>query len=227
MRRVASHRHSASLAARANRSEGWDGSDGGLFFARFASALHQRKQLSPCPSASSVGPTCGNTTWGNLRWRPSHNRATWVSNVPQLLRARPWDLELACSLQLAPDSTLWISTLYSGEEPGHSRPPAGQNFGIPAADLGHHPAPQCAGCSAAGWPPGATSIGWASFRTWGHLPAVITNMLYAPAALNYEQGCATDSVQFWASSAGLCPLACVGTLATPAAALPTRPAAAK
>lgn len=36
----------------------------------------------------------------------------------------------------------------------------------------------------------------------GTFPNVITNMLYAPAALNYEAACPDDSVQFWASSAG-------------------------
>ena len=33
-------------------------------------------------------------------------------------------------------------------------------------------------------------------------PNLVTNMLFAPAALNYEAGCPEDSVAFWASSAG-------------------------
>ncbi|MGY3091176.1 gliding motility-associated-like protein [Hymenobacter sp. UYAg731] len=117
----------------------------------------------------------------------------WVSNAP--LPADPRDIVYCMGLQLAPDGTLWVGQFYYSYQ--NPSAPTSQWRPITAA-LVRYPNVAGAGCRfiAQHYPylpgqfPGVA------------LPNVITNMLYAPAALNYEAACPEDSVQFWASSAG-------------------------
>ena len=99
------------------------------------------------------------------------------------------------SLQLSPDQTLWATqsnlSLVVNPLTGYYYP-----FSAPIVC---HPNVAGAGCGFElnGYTYPVLHIPWLGF------PNVITNMLYAPPTLNYAVGCAEDSVQFWASSAGL------------------------
>ena len=115
-----------------------------------------------------------------------------VSDVP--LPPASFDVLVCQGLQLAPDGTLWSSNCYQ------RRPidPATNQLIRQAAAIIRRPNVYGPGCGfeAEGYPyqPGQLFS--------STLPNLITNMLYAPAALNHEAGCPEDSVQFWASSAG-------------------------
>ncbi|GAB3854801.1 hypothetical protein GCM10028822_25090 [Hymenobacter terrigena] len=118
----------------------------------------------------------------------------WVSNVPTPSN-HPLDALNCWGLQLAPDGTLWAGQFYQRY---HIQNPATGQWSTMAAAIVRHPNVAGAGC-------GFEAEGY--FYQPGQvpgvaLPNVITNMLYAPAALNYEAACPEDSVQFWASSAG-------------------------
>lgn len=97
-------------------------------------------------------------------------------------------------LQLAPDSTLWAAGFYMRNPfapvtraPRTTYAAVVRHPNVLGPDCGFEP-------EAYAYLPGQT--------TGATLPNLITNMLYAPAALNYEATCPDDSVQFWASSAG-------------------------
>ncbi|WP_201984123.1 T9SS type B sorting domain-containing protein [Hymenobacter rubidus] len=117
----------------------------------------------------------------------------WVSQAAPTPTEPDDDVECG-GLQLAPDGTLWASRFYL-------RIPINRITGALRSNhaaVVRHPDIVGAGCGfepeGYAYRPGAVpSI---------TLPNVITNMLYAPAALNYEAICPDDSVQFWASSAG-------------------------
>jgi gliding motility-associated-like protein len=115
-----------------------------------------------------------------------------VSDVP--LPPSPADFMACRGLQLAPDGTLWSANCYQRRvfDPITNQPNQW------AAAIIRHPNVYGLGCGfeVEGYPyqPG-------QFPS-SSLPNLITNMLYAPAALNYEAACPDDSVQFWASSAG-------------------------
>ena len=115
-----------------------------------------------------------------------------VSAVP--LPAQPYDNIYCYGLQLAPDGTLWAGQYYSRRV---VNPTNGQLSTLSAAIV-RQPNVAGAGCGfeAEGY---AYLTGQIPSRT---LPNLVTNMLYAPATLNYEVGCPDDSVQLWASSAG-------------------------
>ena len=115
-----------------------------------------------------------------------------VSAVP--LPAQPYDNIYCYGLQLAPDGTLWAGQYISRRV---VNPANGQLSTLSAAIL-RRPNVAGAGCGfeAEGY---AYLPGQIPSRT---LPNLITNMLYAPATLNYEAACPDDSVQFWAGSAG-------------------------
>ena len=116
-----------------------------------------------------------------------------VSNV--LALPAPDDIIDPYGLQLAPDGTLWISAVYNREivVPG-SNPIV---FKTQASGIVRQPNVAGAGCGFVPngyfYLPGQSTV---------FFPNLITNMLYAPAALNYEAACPEDSVQLWASSAG-------------------------
>jgi len=98
-------------------------------------------------------------------------------------------------LQLTPDGTLWAALFYFRQlfDPVTNRYIAR----LSAATI-QRPDVVGAGCgfAAEGYPYQVDQIPSIA------LPNLITNMLYAPATLNLEVGCAEDSVRFWASSAG-------------------------
>lgn len=116
----------------------------------------------------------------------------WVSNAP--LPARSYDGIDCYGVQLAPDGTLWASRFYRRAD----RDPDTGQFQAQAAAVVRYPNVAGAGCrfepEAFPYRPGQIPS--------PVLPNLITNMLYAPPALNHEQACPDDSVQFWASSAG-------------------------
>ena len=113
-----------------------------------------------------------------------------VSNVP----SPPFPYYFFCvGLQLAPGGTLWV-TKYMDAVIN----PATQRLVPASSPIVRHPNVAGAGCG--------FELNGYTYQV-GHLPSltfpnIITNMLYAPPVLNYEQGCAEDSVRFWASSAG-------------------------
>ena len=100
-----------------------------------------------------------------------------------------------CSgLQLAPDGTLWVANYTSA-----AFDPATQRLAPLSSCIVRHPNVAGAGC---GFVLDGYTYQPGKLPLWT-FPNLITNMLYAPPVLNYEQGCAEDSVRFWASSAGL------------------------
>ena len=115
-----------------------------------------------------------------------------VTNIP----TPPAPTILNCrEMQLAPDGTLWMANYRNGP----TIDPLTQTMSVRSSSIVHHPDVAGAGCG--------LEVDGYSYRL-GHwpqnnFPNIITNMLYAPPALNYEVGCADDSTQFWASSAGL------------------------
>jgi gliding motility-associated-like protein len=119
-----------------------------------------------------------------------------VSDVAILPGPGPEESIAAGGLQLATDGTLWVSQF-------HSRriiDPITNRVNRLSAAIIRHPNVPGAGCGfeGEGYP---YQLGQAPGFT---LPNVVTNMLYAPPTLNVEaNGCPEDSVQFWASSAGL------------------------
>ncbi len=117
-----------------------------------------------------------------------------VSNLP--VPTSVFDVMEPAGMQLAPDGTVWIGQIYYRQWY--------QNAAVPqrsAAGIIRYPNVVGAGC---GLEPEGYQYQWGQFFWWYRsLPNVITNMLYAPPLLNHEVGCAGDSVQFWASSAGL------------------------
>ena len=115
-----------------------------------------------------------------------------VSAVPVPAEAGSY---ITCyGLQLTPDGTLWAAQFYHRSI---TDPATGRLRSFAAAIVRH---PNVAGAGCGFEPEGYTYLPGQVPDYW--LPNVITNMLYAPAALNYEAACPDDSVQFWASSAG-------------------------
>lgn len=118
----------------------------------------------------------------------------WVSNVPTPPDTPPLprDAFQPAGMQLAPDGTIWIGQIYYLQYNAVPR----QSF----ASIIRRPNVAGAGCglelTGYYYPPGRVFWWMSAF------PNVITNMLFAPPVLNHETGCAGDSVQFWASSAG-------------------------
>ena len=113
-----------------------------------------------------------------------------VSNAPLL---PPANYRHSSGLQLTPDSTLWMA-FYTGTL---LDPVTGQLLTTSSPIIRH---PNVVGPGCGFDPVGYTYLPGQAALTF---PNIITNMLYAPPALNYEVGCADDSTQFWASSAGL------------------------
>ncbi|MDQ2794207.1 MAG: gliding motility-associated C-terminal domain-containing protein [Bacteroidota bacterium] len=114
----------------------------------------------------------------------------WVSNVPTLTNDYPHIVTY--SLQLAPDGTLWADGFYRrNPNPGY------KVYRALSSAIVRRPNAVGAGCGFE--PEGYAHLPgqWPIF-----LPNVITNLLYALPALNAGVGCPTDSVAFWASSAG-------------------------
>ena len=115
-----------------------------------------------------------------------------VTNIP----TPPAPLFLEClGMQLAPDGTLWIGSCLFGPLVD----PSNRYYTSMSSAIVRHPDVVGAGCG--------LEVDGYRYRP-GHrpihsFPNVITNMLYAPPTLNYAVGCAEDSVQLWASSAGL------------------------
>ena len=115
-----------------------------------------------------------------------------VSDVP--LPPSSFDFLDCLGLQLAPDGTLWSSVCYRRRLVD----PATNQITRLAAAIIRRPNVYGPGC-------GFEAEGYQYLpgqKYSSNLPNLITNMLYAPAALNHEAGCSEDSVQFWASSAG-------------------------
>jgi len=118
-----------------------------------------------------------------------------VSDVP--LPPGPEDNAGGEGLQLAPYGTLWAVSFYARR---HFDSVFNGFVVIPtAAALIRQPDVAGPGC---GFVPEGYSYQAGQTPSIA-LPNLITDMLYAPATLNLELGCAEDSVQFWASSAGL------------------------
>ena len=117
----------------------------------------------------------------------------WVSQFAPTPVEPDDDVECG-GLQLAPDGTLWASRFYL-------RLPVNRITGVLRSNhaaVVRHPDVAGAGC---GFEPEGYAY-WPGRVPSTTLPNLVTNMLYAPAALNYEAACPDDSVQFWASSAG-------------------------
>ncbi len=116
-----------------------------------------------------------------------------VSDVP--LPPNAYDGISCLGLQLAPDGTLWSSQCIQRRL---INPNTNQVTGLSAAII-RQPNVYGPGCGfeAEAYP---YRVGQSPSLT---LPNLITNMLYAPATLNFEADCGGDSVRFWASSAGL------------------------
>ncbi len=100
-------------------------------------------------------------------------------------------------LQLAPDGTLWSALFYNRH---HYDPVLNLTFvGPVSAAIVRQPDVVGAGC---GFVPEAYPYRPGQYPV-AFLPNLITNMLYAQAAINKAMGRPDDSVRFWASSAGL------------------------
>ena len=114
-----------------------------------------------------------------------------VTNVP--LPADPRMYFVGAGLQLTPNGELWTAQYVAPlvDVTG--------TFYTLSPPVVRHPNVVGVGC-------GFELVGYTYLN--GQIPGqsfpnVITNMLYAPPTLNYAVGCADDSVQFWAGSAGL------------------------
>lgn len=116
-----------------------------------------------------------------------------VSNVPNLQPSAVDSALFPIQLQLTPTGQLWapVFDYFMPINPLTGRYTAQFSAVIP------YPNVAGAGC-------GFSRHGF-TYQPGQRLqffPNLITNMLYAPAALNYEVACPEDSVQLWASSAG-------------------------
>ena len=106
------------------------------------------------------------------------------------------DVMVPAGLQLAPDGTLWVGQVFLRQPY-----PLVPMRRVCAAGIIRRPNVAGAGCALE--PEAYPYLFNQYFGGRYSFPNVITNMLYAPPLLNHEAGCAGDSVQFWASSAGL------------------------
>ncbi|WP_305007096.1 gliding motility-associated C-terminal domain-containing protein [Hymenobacter aranciens] len=123
-------------------------------------------------------------------------RVSRVEAVPTPAATSPISDYVNCvGLQLAPDSTLWLSSVYLRAVTD----PITGLIPLNSAGIVRHPNVAGPGCQLE---PEAYPYLQDVLPSW-NLPNVITNMLYAGPGLNYEVGCGEDSVRFWASSAGL------------------------
>ena len=116
-----------------------------------------------------------------------------VSNVPTPPPSAVDTTIFPVQLQLTPTGEVWTPRFDSFVQFNAA---TGQNTSCYSAIIRHPDAPG-AGCGFS-----RRGFMYAPGRFLALFPNLITNMLYAPAALNHEAGCPEDSVQFWASSAG-------------------------